>query len=113
MPAAPATQPRPKIGVRFTRAGSRRRFISRASIDGVAMPVTVTKNSASMSSGVNPALAIAARTASAPTSSATRIQASFAWPHVASRSYSSIGSARWRPPTRTFRCSASRRSTLK
>ena len=49
MPAAPATQPRPKIGTRLRSLRRPRRLISRASIDGVAMPVTVTKKSASMS----------------------------------------------------------------
>ena len=35
MPAAPATQPRPKIGIRFIRGGSPSWFISRASIEAI------------------------------------------------------------------------------
>ena len=42
-PAAPATQPSPKIGTRFTSGRSPSGTTSRASIEGVAMPVTVTK----------------------------------------------------------------------
>ena len=42
-PAAPATQPRPKIGTRFTSGRNPRRSTSSASMDGVAIPVTVTK----------------------------------------------------------------------
>ncbi len=43
VPAAPATQPSPKMGVRFTSGRSPSRFTRRASSEGVAMPVTVTK----------------------------------------------------------------------
>ena len=43
VPAAPATQPSPKIGVRVTSGRKPRRFTNRASIEGVANPVTVTK----------------------------------------------------------------------
>ncbi len=101
------------MGIRLTRDLRPRIFISRASIDGVATPVTVTKIRASTSAGVSPALARPSSTARAPTSCATRIQASFAFPQVVREAYSSIGRARWRPPTRTFRCNLSRRSGLK
>jgi hypothetical protein len=70
--------------MRLTREGSPRRFISRASTDGVATPVTVTKIKASTSSVERPARRRASSTASPPTSWATRIQASFALPQVVS-----------------------------
>ena len=43
MPAAPAEQPRPKTGVRFSRSFIFSRFAMRASTLGAAIPVTVTK----------------------------------------------------------------------
>jgi len=46
MPAAPATHPKPKIGTRRMFAGSFMRLMSRASIEGLEMPVTEVKNSA-------------------------------------------------------------------
>ena len=76
-PAAPATQPSPKMGVRLTSGRSPSRFISRASSDGVAIPVTVTKKRWSTSRGRSPArIEGAARTACSPTSSDTRWKAS-------------------------------------
>ena len=66
-PAAPAMQPRPKMGVRFTRAGSPSRFMSRASSEGVDTPVTVTKKRWSTSPGSSPARRSASRTAASPT----------------------------------------------
>ena len=42
-PAAPAMQPSPKMGVRFTDGFRPSRFTSFASSDGVEIPVTVTK----------------------------------------------------------------------
>jgi hypothetical protein len=82
------------MGIRFTRGGSPSRFMRRASIDGVATPVTVTKIRASTSAVERFARARPSRTACSPISWATRIQALFASPQVASRSYSSMGSAR-------------------
>lgn len=76
-PAAPATQPSPKIGTRRTSGLSFKRFMSRASIEGVARPVTDTNMSKSIRSKDKPASAIAARIASSPSSTATRIKASF------------------------------------
>ena len=54
MPAAPATHPRPKIGVRLTLAGNGIRLMSRASTVGLAMPVTEAKKIAEMSAAVRP-----------------------------------------------------------
>ena len=42
-PAAPATQPSPKIGTRFTSGRRPSGSMIRASMEGVAIPVTVTK----------------------------------------------------------------------
>ncbi len=42
-PAAPATQPSPKMGTRFTSGRRPSRSTMRPSMEGVAMPVTVTK----------------------------------------------------------------------
>ena len=55
MPAAPATQPRPKIGVRFTSRGKPMMLARRASMLGQAMPVTEVKKIAEMSAGSRPA----------------------------------------------------------
>ena len=54
MPAAPATQPRPKMGVRLTWVGKGMRLMRRASMVGLAMPVTEAKKMAEMSAGVRP-----------------------------------------------------------
>ena len=52
MPAAPATQPRPKMGVRLMLVGKGIRLMRRASMVGLAMPVTEAKKMAEMSAGV-------------------------------------------------------------
>src|SRR6202023_882297 len=57
MPAAPATQPRPKIGMRLTRGGRASRLTRRASIEGGATPVTGTKMRGSTAAAGRPALA--------------------------------------------------------
>ena len=54
MPAAPATHPRPKIGVRLTLVGNGMRLMRRASMVGLAMPVTEAKKIAEMSLAVRP-----------------------------------------------------------
>ena len=54
MPAAPATHPRPKIGVRFTSLRNGMRLMSRASMVGLAMPVTEAKKIAETSAAVRP-----------------------------------------------------------
>jgi hypothetical protein len=49
VPAAPATQPRPKSGRRRVSDRKRSRFISRASMVGIARPVVLAKAKRSMS----------------------------------------------------------------
>ena len=101
------------MGVRRTWAGSPSRFTSRASIEGVARPVTVTKKRWSTSAGPTPARFSASRTAASPRSVAAAIQASLALAKVSSAGYWASGRARWRPDTCTERWRSARRSTLK
>src|SRR5918992_1430911 len=56
MPAAPAAQPRPQIGIRRVCSERPRRKISFASRDGVETPVVETKKIAPTFSGSTPAL---------------------------------------------------------
>jgi len=80
MPAAPPTQPRPKIGVRFTSLRKSSRFASRASSVGTAMPVTESVKTWSTSPTSMPARASASRIARSPSSRPQRMYASFASP---------------------------------
>ena len=80
MPAAPATQPRPKMGVRLTLVGKGMRLMRRASMVGLAMPVTEAKKMAEMSAAVRPTRARARVMAFSPSSTAASIQASLVGP---------------------------------
>ena len=75
------------------------RLISRASMEGLEMPVTDTKNIAPISASATPALASARQMAVDPSSSAVSIQRSFALPQVSIPRYASIGSTRCLPST--------------
>ena len=112
MPAAPATHPSPKIGMRFRFTGSRIRFISRASTDGLAMPVTDTKKIAPRALLSSPARSSAVPRHSSLRSTATRIQWLLAVPQLVSPGYSSIGSAMCRVSTPTRLCSRSTKCGL-
>ena len=85
MPAAPATQPRPKIGMRLTSVRRPRRFdqprVDRRRGDAGDGD---EEERVDVACAASPARPSAAATASPPTSSATRIQASFASPKVVS-----------------------------
>ena len=80
MPAAPATQPRPKMGVRLIDVGKGMMLMRRASIVGLAMPVTEAKKMAEMSAGVRPTRSRAVVIAFSPSSTAATIQASLVGP---------------------------------
>ena len=99
MPAAPATQPSPKTGMRFTSGRRPSRGTSRASSDGAAIPVTDTDISRSTSSGCSPTSARALPTACTPSSVPTRMKTSFDAPNPSRSGYSSSGSARCRERT--------------
>jgi len=80
-PDAPPRQPMAEHGHPANRAGKRSRFIRRASIDGVATPVTVTKTKTPTSSWRGPPR----RGRHGPPARdccATVIHASFAWPSL-------------------------------
>ena len=70
------------------------RLINKASIEGLEIPVTEVKNNAPKSFGANPEWCRARQRACSPSSCATLIQASLAWPQVVIFEYSSAGSAR-------------------
>ena len=76
VPAAPATQPRPKEGMRFTSGRSPSRDTSRASIEGAAMPVTDVNITKSTSGASRPAAARAVRSARSARSVATSMKMS-------------------------------------
>ena len=101
------------MGVLLTDGFSPSLFTSRPSSDGVESPVVVTKYRWSTSRGSSPARASPSRTARSPTSSATRMYASFRFPKVSRPGYSASGSARYRPATSAARWIWPSRSPLK
>ena len=80
MPAAPATQPRPTSGIRFTSGRSPTWAAIRDSSDGTASPVTVAEITRSTSLGVSPAALRASTSAREPSSTACSMKRSLAWP---------------------------------
>ncbi len=74
IPAAPATHASPKIGIRLMLGRKFMRLIRRASIDGLATPVTETKKMASRSCSQSPARVSARQMDCSAKSSATLIQ---------------------------------------
>ena len=80
MPAAPATQPRPKIGTRRTSGRRPSRPAMRASSDGTAMPVTVVVTIKSTSLGCRPASSRAPDRAAQPSSTACSMKRSLVSP---------------------------------
>jgi len=68
------------MGVRLTLVGKGIRLMRRASIVGLAMPVTEAKKMAEMSSGVRPTRSSAVVMACWPSSTAALIQASLVGP---------------------------------
>ena len=99
MPAAPATQPSPNTGTRFTSSRRPRRATSRASMLGAPIPVTVTDITTSTSAGVSPAPSSAWRTAASARSTPTRRNASLEAVNPSSSAYSGRASARCRVRT--------------
>src|ERR1700727_3059891 len=85
IPAAPATQPRPKMGVRLMFVGKFIRLVNRASMLGVARPVVEQKKIAEMSTGFRPARSRAVVIACRPRLSAPLIHASFVSPNPEKR----------------------------
>ena len=92
MPAAPATQPRPNSGTRFTSGRSPTRAAIRASRDGTARPVTVAETIRSTSVGVRSAALSASCSARAPSSTACSMNRSLAVVKPSSSPYCSRGS---------------------
>ena len=94
MPAAPATQPNPNMGTRRMLRHRPILLTSRASIDGLQIPVTEVKKKAPKSCGRKPALAAALATAFSPSSVAVRIQCRLASPQLFIVRYSLLGMER-------------------
>ena len=94
MPLAPATQPRPNIGIRFTSSRIPSRGTSRASTLGADIPVTEVNTIRSTSSGRTSASTSARRTADSASRVASATKRSFVCPNVSASRYSSSGSTR-------------------
>ena len=77
MPEAPATQPRPNDGIRFTSGRSPSFDTSSPSMDGAEMPVTEVNRMKSTSAGRRPHCSRAARMARSPSRVATSMKRSF------------------------------------
>ncbi len=77
MPLAPATQPSPNIGIRFTSSRRPTSGTSSASTLGADMPVTEVKTTRSTSSARTPAASSARRTAPAASRVASTTNRSF------------------------------------
>src|SRR5690606_30111117 len=100
-PAAPATQPRPNSGRRLVLARNARRFISRASMDGTASPVTVVNARRSPSPGSSWTGSSKRPIAVDPRRTALSVQVALRSANEGRRAYPPFGCTRCRPRTCT------------